>query len=87
MAEAVKNGVDGLHVRRNDPASLAAAMRNAADDVTLYRQLSAKTQKPPTVAQVADQYLQLFAGKAQNRKATPQPSETDMTAGKVGKQS
>ncbi|WP_299472500.1 glycosyltransferase family 4 protein [uncultured Roseibium sp.] len=65
MAEAVKNGVDGLHVRRNDPASLAAAMRNAADDVTLYRKLSAKTQKPPTVTQVADQYLQLFAGKAQ----------------------
>ena len=61
MAEAVRDGTDGLHVRRNDPVSLAITMASAAGDPKLYRKLSANVRKPPTVAVVAEQYLRLFA--------------------------
>ncbi|WP_305989770.1 glycosyltransferase family 4 protein [Roseibium sp. MMSF_3544] len=60
MAEAVQDGIDGLHVRRNDPVSLAAVMKAAADDPKLYRKLAGNTRKPPPVSAVAKQYLDLF---------------------------
>jgi glycosyltransferase involved in cell wall biosynthesis len=61
MAEAVKDGVDGIHVRKNDPVGLAIAMATAAGDAGLYRKLASNVRKPPSVAAVAEQYLQLFA--------------------------
>ncbi len=61
MAEAVKDGTDGLHVRKNDPVSLAIAMATVAGDTELYGKLAANIRKPPTVAAVAEQYLRLFA--------------------------
>ncbi|MBG6159163.1 glycosyltransferase involved in cell wall biosynthesis [Labrenzia sp. EL_159] len=60
MAEAVRDGTDGLHIRRNDPISLAAVMKAAADDPGLYRNLAENTRRPPDVATVAKQYLELF---------------------------
>ncbi len=61
MAEAVKDGVDGLHVRPNDPADLARVMERAAGDVDLHRRLAAQIRQPPTVDAVAGRLLQLFA--------------------------
>lgn len=62
MAEAVRDRVDGLHVRRNDPVSLATVMSEAARDPGLCRELSTNIRKPATDAEVADQYLRLFTG-------------------------
>ncbi|WP_298961618.1 glycosyltransferase family 4 protein [uncultured Roseibium sp.] len=63
MAEAVKDSIDGLHVRKNDPVSLAITMAMAAGDAELYRNLAANVRVPPSVAVVAEQYLGLFQGR------------------------
>lgn len=39
MAEKVQDGVDGLHFRANDPASLAAVMKRAAEQPALWERL------------------------------------------------
>jgi len=64
MAEAVRNDVDGLHVRRNDPSGLAAVMEKAAGDAQKYRELAENTQQPPGVGRVAEQYITLFADQS-----------------------
>ena len=64
MAEAVKDGVDGLHVRRNDPSSLAEVMQSASTDPQLHRKLSMQSLPPLSVDAVAEQYLQMFAGRS-----------------------
>lgn len=66
MAEAVRDRVDGLHIRRNDPISLAAVMKAASEDPGLYRKLAENTQKPPTVETVAEQYLELFTNQTRS---------------------
>ncbi|MCX2722845.1 glycosyltransferase family 4 protein [Roseibium salinum] len=63
MAEAVCHGVDGLHVRKNDPSGLAGVLAAAARDPQLHETLAANTRPPETVAAVAEQYLRLFAGQ------------------------
>ncbi len=63
MAEAVRDGVDGLHVRKNDPVGLAIAMATAAGDAAQYRKLAANIRKPLSVSAVAEQYLRLFADR------------------------
>lgn len=63
MAEAVKDGEDGLYVRPNDPADLARVMARAARDGDLHRKLAANARKPPTVDAVAARYLKLFDGQ------------------------
>lgn len=68
MAEAVKDGVDGLHARRGDASDLARLMQNAAGDPDLHRRLVANNRPPPSAAAVAERYLRLFA----KLKAAPQ---------------
>lgn len=60
MAEAVTDGVNGLHVRPDDPVALARTMKRAIDDPELWRALAAGTAPPPTMAEVADRHLHLF---------------------------
>lgn len=60
MAEAVDDGVDGLHVRAGDPAAWAVAMRRAAVEPGLWDTLTAGIRPPPTVAEAADRHLALF---------------------------
>jgi len=60
MAEAVRDGTDGLHVRKNDPVNLAITMATASGDPGLYRTLAGNVRKPPSVSVVAEQYLRLF---------------------------
>ncbi len=61
MAEAVRDGIDGVHVRKNDPVSLAVTLATVAGDPELYRKLATNVRKPPTTDAVAEQYLRLFA--------------------------
>jgi glycosyltransferase involved in cell wall biosynthesis len=62
MAELVSDGVDGLHVRPNDPAGLAAVMRRGAEEPDLWRRLAGGIAPPPTVDQVASRHIALFQG-------------------------
>ncbi|TYC53068.1 glycosyltransferase [Rhodobacterales bacterium] len=71
MAEAVRDRIDGLHVRRNDPANLAAVMAEAASDPDLHRKLSAGVRKPLSVTAVAEQYLNLFKEKRDTMRDQP----------------
>lgn len=61
MAEAVKDGVDGLHARRNDASDLARIMRLAADDPGLHRRFVANNRPPSSDTAVAERYLRMFA--------------------------
>jgi len=60
MAEMVKHGVNGLTVAPDDPIDLARTLRQAAGDPDLWRRLSANAVSPPTVDDVAREYLTLF---------------------------
>ncbi|MGU3495975.1 glycosyltransferase family 4 protein [Xanthobacteraceae bacterium A53D] len=60
MAEAVRDGVDGLHVLPGDAADLAGIMRRCAEDPGLWRRLSAATAPPPSIDAVAGRYLALM---------------------------
>jgi glycosyltransferase involved in cell wall biosynthesis len=62
MAELVSDGVNGLHVRPNDPADLAAVMRRCAEEPDLWRRLAGGIAPPPTVDQVASRHIALFQG-------------------------
>lgn len=60
MAEMVRDGIDGLHVRPDDPASLAAAMARAAEEPSLWPALVAKLRAPPGIEEAADAHLALY---------------------------
>jgi glycosyltransferase involved in cell wall biosynthesis len=59
MAEAVRDGVDGLWVRPNDPGHLAERMREAMDP-SLWERLAGNIQAPRTLAQAADEHLDIY---------------------------
>jgi glycosyltransferase involved in cell wall biosynthesis len=60
MAEAVRHGVDGLHVRAGDPTALANVMRRAAEEPGLWDEMVAGIRPPADIAQVADRHLELY---------------------------
>jgi glycosyltransferase involved in cell wall biosynthesis len=60
MAEAVRDGVDGLHVRPNDPVSLANAMRRAIETPDLWNTLVAGINPPADIAKVANRHLAVY---------------------------
>ena len=59
MAEKVRDGVDGLHVRVGDPRDLAECMARAADPV-LWQRLCAGIQRPPTIGATTQTLLTLY---------------------------
>ncbi|NIX78347.1 glycosyltransferase family 4 protein [Microvirga terricola] len=69
MAEAVADGVNGLHVRPDDPVALARAMRRAMDELDLWKTLVEGIASPPDMAQVADQHLHLYRSIADSAQA------------------
>ncbi|WP_051356871.1 glycosyltransferase family 4 protein [Azorhizobium doebereinerae] len=64
MAEAVRDGVDGLHVLPGDAADLAGIMRRCAEDPGLWRRLSAASQPPASIDAVAGRYMGLMSNKS-----------------------
>ncbi len=69
MAEAVRDGVDGLHFRAGDSRSLADAMRRAAGTPGLWERLAANIAAPRTVAEAAAEHLALYRDLAAARPA------------------
>ncbi|MBO1904284.1 glycosyltransferase family 4 protein [Microvirga sp. 3-52] len=60
MAEAVRDGIDGLHVRPDDPVSLASAMRKAIETPGLWDSLAARINPPADMTVVAERHLALY---------------------------
>jgi glycosyltransferase involved in cell wall biosynthesis len=61
MAEAVRDGIDGLHIRPGDPRSLAEAMIRAMTEPGLWERLHANIPAVPTMDETAAAHLALYA--------------------------
>jgi glycosyltransferase involved in cell wall biosynthesis len=60
MAEAVRDGIDGLHAPVGDPAALAAILRHAIETPGLWERLRAGITPPPDLAAAAAEHLTLY---------------------------
>jgi glycosyltransferase involved in cell wall biosynthesis len=60
MAESVGDGIDGLHVRPDDPVSLASAMRQAIETPDLWQTLVSGIKPPADITVVAERHLALY---------------------------
>lgn len=60
MAEAVRDGIDGLHFTRGNPRSLEQAMRRAIEEPGLWQRLAAGITPPRAVEEAADEHLDLY---------------------------
>jgi glycosyltransferase involved in cell wall biosynthesis len=79
MAEAVRDGVDGIHFPIGDPGALAAAMRRAIEEEGLWARLVAGIQRPRWTGEAAEEHLalyrQMLAGTAAAPTAGAGPAE------------
>jgi glycosyltransferase involved in cell wall biosynthesis len=62
MAEAVRDGTDGLHFSRGDARSLAETMQRAIELPGLWQRLVNDIQAPRTIQDAADEHLALYNG-------------------------
>lgn len=60
MAEMVRDGIDGLHVRPGDPAQLARTLRRAVEEKGLWDRLVDGIRPQPTIAECTAAHLALF---------------------------
>ena len=85
MAEAVRDGVDGLHFPVGDPGGLAAVMRRATEEPGLWERLVANITPPRWITTAADEHLALYTRllAAPTAAAAPEaPAVTTPAAGK-----
>jgi len=69
MAELVQDGINGLHVRPNDPAALAETLRRAALDADLWPRLAGATQPPLSHEAHVEEHLGLYRSLVSTRCA------------------
>ena len=67
MAEAVRDEIDGLLVRPDDPADLARVMARSIAEDGLWDRLAAEGAPPPAMAAMAKAHLDLFGAAALGR--------------------
>ncbi|WP_430473413.1 glycosyltransferase family 4 protein [Thalassospira lucentensis] len=60
MAEMVRDGHDGIHVRPDDPADLARVMKDCATNPKLWKKLSGHVRAPAAIDDVAQEHLTMF---------------------------
>jgi len=60
MAEMVRDGHDGIHVRPDDPAELARVMKDCATNPKLWKKLSGQVRAPALIDDVAQEHLKMF---------------------------
>ena len=61
MAEAVRDGVDGLHFSVGNAAGLAQAMQRGAEESGFWQRLSNAIAPPRTLAEAAEDHADLYA--------------------------
>lgn len=61
MAEKVRNGLDGFHFTANSGWSLAALLRRLAADRSLLSNIQNTIATPPSVAETAEQMINVYA--------------------------
>jgi glycosyltransferase involved in cell wall biosynthesis len=64
MAEAVRPGQDGHHVRAGDPFDLAALILRVARDVPAWDRLQTTIRTPPSIAQTVTRLLEVYRERA-----------------------
>ena len=60
MAEKVQDGVNGIHVRPNDPQSLADGLMRAALSERMWTDCSANIKNPPNISQTVNQVVDIY---------------------------
>ena len=68
LAEAVREGVDGLRFRPGDAADLARAMRRLLDDVALRERLGSRPPPVPSLEDHAEALTALYATAVHRRR-------------------
>ena len=69
MAEAIRDGIDGLHFRLGDPASLMQTMRRAVEEPGLWQRLAEGIAPPRTIQHAAADHAALYADLLRSRPA------------------
>jgi glycosyltransferase involved in cell wall biosynthesis len=60
MAELVRDGVNGMHVRAGDPADLARVMRSCIEERGLWQRLSGAAEPPAPIDDIARRHIEIF---------------------------
>jgi len=77
MAEKVRHGVDGLHFRVGSTEDLVDRFGEALRMPELWDRLRAQARRPVTLAETAEQHLELYCSALSRRRAaTGQPGAT-----------
>jgi glycosyltransferase involved in cell wall biosynthesis len=69
MAELVADGVNGLHFRAGDVASLARTMRRAVEEDGLWSRLASGIRPVPTLSDAAQRHMELYSALLERRGA------------------
>lgn len=83
MAEAVRDGVDGLHFEVNNARDLAEKLQQLIDNPALIHTFSANVQPPPTAEWVSDQIAALYQTVMDERERRSSPTAEQVQGASV----